>query len=234
MQIARRTGGFDFHIDQAAQSYAEGGKPFGVKRGVGNERDVGLQLGRIFCDITGDGSAADFLFAFDQELEIHRERAVYRAQGLDGLDVHVHLAFVVGGSAGVDVAVAHGGLEGRALPELQRVGRLDVVMAVTKNGWLALGVQPIAIDQRIAIGRNDLDMLDAGVFQAIGDEVGGSLDVGLVLGQSADAGDAEKILKLFEEAGLVLLDKRIGGLRHGRGLPSLWQTRSIAAYAIQG
>src|SRR5579862_4720166 len=102
-------------------------------------------------------------------------------------------------------------------------------MPITKNGGLAGGVQPIAIDQRVAGGRNDLDILDAGAFQAIGDEVGGSLDVGLVLGQCADAGDAEKILELFEQARLVLLYKRIGGLRHGRGSPSLWQTRSMAA-----
>ena len=65
-------------------------------------------LGHVFRD----GGAAHFLFAFHQEFHVHRQRAIHRTQGFDGLDVHVHLALVVHRAAGVEVAVALGGLEG--------------------------------------------------------------------------------------------------------------------------
>ncbi len=53
--------------------------------------------------------------------------------------------------------------------------------------------------------------------QAFGHELRGGCDVGLVLRERADAGDAEKVLQFFEQAVLVLLDKNIGGAVHGRG-----------------
>ena len=218
VQIAIRTGGFHLHIDQAAQPDAQGGKALRVKLRIGDQRDVGLELGRIFRDELADGRAADLFFAFDQELEIDGQLArVHGAQRFGGLDVHVHLPFVVGRAAGVDVAVVNGGLEGRRMPKLQRIGRLDVVVAVAKHGGLAGGVQPIAIDERIARGGNDLDVFQARAAQAFGHKLRGGSDVGLVLGKRADAGDAEEILEFFEQAVLVLLDKNIGGAVHGRG-----------------
>ena len=117
MQIARRAARFDLGIDQAAQADAQRRNAFGVELGIGNQRDIGLQLGRILGDILRHRFAADFLFAFDQKLEVDRQRAVDRAQRLHGFDVHVHLAFVVGRAARVEIAVAHGGLEGRRDPQ---------------------------------------------------------------------------------------------------------------------
>jgi hypothetical protein len=48
-----------------------------------------------------------------------------------------HLAFVVDRAAGVEVAVALGGLEGRREPFVERVGRLHIVVAVDEHGGLA-------------------------------------------------------------------------------------------------
>ena len=62
---------------------------------------------------------------------------------------HVHLALVVGRAARVDVAVAHGRLEGRRDPFIQRIGRLHVVMPVAQHGRLAGRVQPVGVDQRM-------------------------------------------------------------------------------------
>ena len=50
--------------------------------------------------------------------------------------------------------------------------------------------------------------------QTVGDELGGALDVGGVLGQSADAGDAQELLQLVQETVLVLFNVSIGGRRH--------------------
>ncbi len=137
-------------IDQAAQTDAKRGKALGVELCIGDERDIGLELAGIFRDELADRRAADFFFAFDQEFEIDGQPAVDGAQSFGGLDVHVHLALVVGGAARVDVAVADGRLEGRRMPQLQRIGRLDVVVAVAQHGGLAGGVEPVGIDQRVA------------------------------------------------------------------------------------
>ena len=117
MQIASRAGGFQFHIDQAAQPDAQSGKALGVELRVGDQRDIGLELGWIFRHELADGCAADLFFAFDQELQIDGQLAlVHGAQCFSGLDVHVHLAFVVGRAAGVDVAVVNGRLKRRRMP----------------------------------------------------------------------------------------------------------------------
>ena len=42
----------------------------------------------------------------------------------------------------------------------------------------------------------------------------GAVDVGDVLGQSADAGDAKELLQLFEETVLMLFNENIRGWRH--------------------
>ena len=50
--------------------------------------------------------------------------------------------------------------------------------------------------------------------QAGGDELRGALDIGDVLGQRADAGDAEEVLQLGEQPVLIRFDKRVGGEGH--------------------
>ena len=77
--------------------------------------------------------AADFLFAFDQELQVQRQLAGGLDPGLGALDVREHLPLVVGRAAGVEVAVAHGRLERGRDPFVQRVGRLHVVVAVDQH-----------------------------------------------------------------------------------------------------
>ncbi len=96
MQVPRRTGRFHFQIHQPAQSNAERRDAIGVKRGVGYQRDIGLQLCGVCRNILGDRCATYFFFALDQKLHINRQLAVDSHQRLNGLNVHVHLAFVVG------------------------------------------------------------------------------------------------------------------------------------------
>ena len=75
VQIAIGAAGFHFHVDQAAQTDAQGRKAFGVELRVGDQRDIGLELGWIFRDELADGCAADLFFAFDQELQIDGQLA---------------------------------------------------------------------------------------------------------------------------------------------------------------
>jgi hypothetical protein len=51
----------------------------------------------------------------DEELDVHRKIAAALEERLDRLDVHEHLALVVGGAPRVDLAVANGRLERRVV-----------------------------------------------------------------------------------------------------------------------
>ena len=203
VEVAAGSGGFDFHVNEAAETDGEGGQTGGVEGGVRDESDVGFELLRVFGDELGDGLAADLLFAFDQEFDIEGEGAAEFAEGFDGLDVGVELALVVGRTAGVDVAVGDDRLKGRGVPEFEGVGGLDVVVAVAEDGGLAGGGQAFGVDERVPRGLNDLHVGQADGAEGGGGELGGAFDVGFVLRQRADARDAEKVQQLVEKPRLV-------------------------------
>ena len=74
-------------------------------------------------------------FAFDHELDIAME-CIALHHGFQGLHVHEKLSLVVARPAGengalrVDVGLFDDRLEGRCVPQLQWIRRLDVVVAV--------------------------------------------------------------------------------------------------------
>jgi hypothetical protein len=128
-------------------------------------------------------------------------------EGLDGLDVHVELAFVVHGAAGVDVAVAQGGLKGGGEPQLERVGGLDVVVAVAEDGGFVWEFYVVSVNEGVAaLGQgagDDLNVFHTGGAELGGGEFGGVQDVDFVLRECGDAGDADEFEEFFEEAGGV-------------------------------
>jgi hypothetical protein len=63
---------------------------------------------------------------------------------LEAEDVREDLALVVAGAARGDDAVLDAGVEGRALPEVERVDGLDVVVAVDEDGRAASFFGPCA------------------------------------------------------------------------------------------
>jgi len=75
-------------------------------------------------------------------------------------------------------------------------------------------VQPIRIHQGMFRGGNDFDIFESRMAEAIGDESGGAVDVRSMLGEGADAGNAEEFFQFVEEAIFILFDEGIGGLRH--------------------
>ena len=87
-------------------------------------------------------------------------------------------------------------------------------MPVAQHRRLAGRMQPIRINQRMTAGLDDLDVFQFRFVQAFGDELRGTLNIGDVFGERADAGDAEKILQLGEQANFVRFDKRISGEGH--------------------
>ena len=60
------------------------------------------------------------------------------------------LAFVIGGAACEEFAIAEGGFEGRGFPELEGFGGLDVVVTVDEHGGFAGVVWGVAQDDGVA------------------------------------------------------------------------------------
>ena len=189
----------------------------GAKSSVSQTRaKSAFSLAFCLTKVFGDGFAADFFFAFENDFHVDGQLAAAGLhEGFEGFDFHPELAFVVDGAAGVDVVVALGGLEGRSVPLVERLGGLDVVVGVAEHGGLAGGVQPVGVDEGMALGGDDLDIFHADAAQFVGHIVGGFLNVGLVLFEGADAGDAEKIFEFVQETLLITAGKIDCGRGHG-------------------
>src|SRR6266542_4531667 len=110
-----------------------------------------------------------------------------------------------------------GGLEGRRGPLVERLGGLHIVVRIDQDCRLRSCMQPVAIDQRMAGGRDAFAVLEADAPQLRGHEGGGALDVRLVLRQRADAGNTQQLLELFQKALLVLLGECDCGGSHVEG-----------------
>ena len=108
--------------------------------------------------------------------------------------MHEHLALVVDGPPRIKVLIALGRLEWGSSPFIERVGRLHIVMPVAERGRLAGCMQPIGIHQRVSCCLDDLHVFQSDGAHLHSEKIGRAFDVGLVLGQSADARDAQQIL----------------------------------------
>jgi len=97
-----------------------------------NQRDIGFQFAEFSATYL---AIAAPLTSSSPRSGTSRSPAACRSPrtSLDGLDVAVHLALVVGRAARVDVAIANGRLEGRRNPLIQRIGWLHIVMPVAQN-----------------------------------------------------------------------------------------------------
>ena len=165
---------------------------------------MGLDPGR-------QGGAADLFFPFKEELDIVRELSAAH-QVLKSLDVHEQLALVVVGTATPDGAVVHLRIEGIVLPHVQRLDRLNVVVAVNQHG-LRFGIDDLlAEDDRMAGGLADARLVRARFKQQVGEGLGAAVHVGLVLRLGADGGDAQEREQLLEEALPVLFDVGFHGI----------------------
>ena len=148
------------------------------------------------------------LLALEQERHVDRRRAADRPERLDRVEVHHELALVVGDAAPDEPAVAHERLERRVLPQVERVDGLHVVVAVDDHRRRTGRLVDPAVDDRMQVGRDHLDLGRPDAAEAIGDPLGGRDHVGRVLVQGRHAGDARDLEQR--------LDPRIAGGRQGR------------------
>ena len=218
MQVGAAAAQVDLAVDQAAESVADRRNAAGEHRRVRDHDDVGLERVLVGDDEVVEVRAADLFLALEDDPDVHRQLAVLLQMRLDRLEVHEDLALVVGRSAGVDLAVADRRLEGRRLPQVERIDRLHVVVAVEQNRRRALGAEPVAVDDRVARRVDEPDVLHADAAHLVGAPFGAALDVGGVLGQRADARDGQQGLQFLEVLVAVDVDE-VDDVVHACRLP---------------
>jgi hypothetical protein len=137
--------------------------------------------------------------------------------GAHRLDEGHELALVVGGAAAAD-HLALGrlldrGLEGRAVPQLERVDGLDVVMAIKQEVRAAFAT--VRHHHRVA-GRRALRGVEANGFQILHQPRGGGVAIGLVGGIGRDRRDAQQRHQAVEGGIEIGVDPvKNGGKCHG-------------------
>ena len=135
--------------------------------------------------------------AVAREPDVHGQRALVR-QDLDRFQEREQLALVVDDTACEEDAVAHGGLEGRALPEFERLGRLHVEMAVHEHGRRLRARRGAHLAHHDGAPEASLDRgLTARSPDELGHPLGRTLDVARAR-VGADARDAQEFRELVQ------------------------------------
>ena len=99
MQIAIRAAHVDLHAAAAAQADQNCRLGLAPLPAIRAEREIAGQQLAVRSYEIGDLRAADLLLAFEEEFDIHRQRARALQQRLDRQDRREHIALVVGGAA---------------------------------------------------------------------------------------------------------------------------------------
>src|SRR6476661_1131668 len=95
--------------------------------------------------------ATNLLFTLGEHYDIHRQRSARAQQRLERFHVEKELPFVVDRAPREDLSRTNRWFEGRAVPELERLSGLHVVVPVRKDGRsVAAGATPLANDNGMA------------------------------------------------------------------------------------
>ena len=211
MEVAVAGPQLDMEIDETARRDIEGGNVAPDHAAVEDHRSVGTS--RIRREKVDDRMSSGLFLAVAGET--HVDRQLTRLGELTrGGEHHVELALVVGCAARVEVAVAHLGLERVAVPELERIGWLDVEVPVTEHGRrLVAARRPDLADREwLAVPVDELG-LAAGVADERADPMPCFLDVPRVRRIRADRGDAQELGELVEPVrGLTVPSLTVEGL----------------------
>ena len=109
-------------------------------------------------------AAADFFFAFNDEMQIHRQIALLLERFLNAENVREDLALVVRRTARKDVAIFQDRLERRRFPQLERIGRLHIVVTVNQNGAPAFLMFVLRPNNRMTRSRNQASLRGRRLF----------------------------------------------------------------------
>ena len=219
MQVARGALDDDLLQHQTAQRRGDGGRPLVPHIGVADQRHVGFDLGAMRGDEGGQRGRAGLLLALDQDRHMAGQAAAV-AQGAAGLDKSHHLALVVRRAARHDAPprrrVGKARLERLGLPQVERVRRLHVVMAIEQHmrraGARGAGMSDDhGVARRRAHGR-----CKAKSRQLIANPLRGALALRLVGGVGGHRGDFEQLEQPRQRGVEVGVKLGKGGVERGQ------------------
>src|SRR5262249_3528984 len=121
-------------------------------------------------------------------------------------------------AAGKQLSVPHGGLEGRADPFVQGIGRLNVVVAVDEQSGTPGHLGALRPYDGMAVTLDDLDRRATQAGQPVTKPHPGAPAPEGVSGESTHTGNTKKLAKLFEQA--ILLTMGGAGIHGTKGTPN--------------
>ena len=153
----------DLRVHEAAHADAHRRRVTVEDAGVAHHDDVAAQPLALAPQQRGKVRRSDLLLTLHDDLEVDAQLAVRRQRGLETEQVEQHLALVVDRAAGEELVAADRRLERRRLPQLERVDRLYVVVAVDHDGWAVVPDQPFCVHRRVSavVRLPDLDSAEA-------------------------------------------------------------------------
>jgi hypothetical protein len=217
MQVAVGAGESHLLVNEPAQRCRHHGRCRIPHARIAHQRQVQLEFLRVVLDEAEQVVGAALLLALDHHGDGQRQFAGHRHEGATGLDEGHYLAFVVAGPARDDDFAAVGQrrnarCERRCVPEIERIDRLDVVVAVEQDARaLAVPRAALADDDRVTFGLTNAG-LETNTGQILGHKRGGRLTFLVVRRVGRDRLDAQK----FEQALETLVEPGVDFLQHGR------------------
>ncbi len=174
MEVDRRPRHVDLGVHHPAQGDRDRRCVALEEPRIADQREIGREALAVGAQPGLEIHRARLLLALEDVAHVHRKLAAGREERLGRPQMEVELALVVGHAPTEDPVADDDGLERRRGPELERVDRLDVVMAVDDHRRRALGVEPVAVDHGRAAGLRHLDMLDPDPLEVRGERRAGS------------------------------------------------------------
>ena len=199
MQIPLQGPHLNLGIAHAAKAGVDGRQSGSIVAHVGHhDRVHGGPLG-LAAEQIEDHPAAALLFALDDEVHIEGRLAVGIQRRLIGLEQREDLALVVHGPPGIQLSVPHGGLEWRGDPLVDRIDRLDIVVAVAEHRRLALDPGALGPDHRMSGALEQFDHRKAQSAEFVHEPGRRTAAIRRVGGERADARNGEEFVELSEE-----------------------------------
>ena len=182
MQVVARAREGQLDVEHAAQHVGDRGLVDVQHAGVGDHADVGRELVPVGLEERLEVAAAGFLLALQHDGDRDREGAVASFQARNA-SMKV-ITWPLSSTAPRATTrwprgpVDDRGLEGRALPEVQRVGRLDVVVAVVEE-VRATAPAAVVVGERPGLAAGlDQAGLEAEARELVGEPLGAWRGVG--------------------------------------------------------
>ena len=216
VQVAVRAVEPDFNRSHAPERVAERGMLHARDLGVRNHQGFTREFLGMLRQKSVERLRADFLFALDQEIHVARQFATGLQPGFDRVDMGKVLPLVVADAAGIDIASDPARLEGRRGPELERIRRLNVVVAIHQKGRLfRIRFRRPRDHHRVAGGLADFGF-QAGFGAPVDEPFRAEPHIARMVRLGADARDASVGEELFDESVFIAGEVFQNGFRgHG-------------------